>query len=292
MAERLRLAAPDGRVLDVELVGPGDGPALILHVGTPSAGKLFAPMARAGAERGLRHVTYSRPGYGESTRAPARSVADCAVDVVALADRLGIERFFTAGWSGGGPHALATAALLPDRVIAAATIASPAPRRAAGLDWYEGMGSENVEEFGAAESGEAQLQAYLEQHAPEIAHATGAELHAGLGDLLSEVDGGVLTGEFADYLASCFRAALSQGIWGWFDDDLAFVRDWGFDLGSTSVPVDIWHGGQDRFVAFGHGAWLAEHVSGATAHLHREHGHLSLVVGSYGGVLDALIAHG
>jgi pimeloyl-ACP methyl ester carboxylesterase len=285
------VAGPAGRLLEVEVYGPRDGHALIFQTGTPSAGKLFAPMVEAGTSRGLRHVAYSRPGYGRSERAAGRSVADCVADIVAIADRLGIERFYTVGWSGGGPHALASAALLAQRVIAAATLASPAPRHAEGLDWLMGMGAENIEEFGAADTGEEQLRTYLDQHAPELAHATGPDLHAALGDLLSEADGRVLTGEFADYLATCTRAALEHGIGGWFDDDLAFVRDWGVDLGAISVPVAIWHGGQDRFVPYAHGRWLAEHVAGATPHLRTDHGHLSLAIGSYGAVLDDLIAH-
>jgi pimeloyl-ACP methyl ester carboxylesterase len=176
-------------------------------------------------------------------------------------------------------------------VIAAATLARPAPRHADGLDWLMGMGADNIEEFGAADTGEKQLRAYLDRHAPELARATGPELHAALGDLLSEVNGRVLTGEFAEYLATWARAALKHGIWGWFDDDLAFVRDWGIDLGAISVPVAIWHGGEDRFVPYAHGRWLAKHVAGPTPRMHPDHCHLSLAIGSYDAVLDDLIAH-
>ena len=103
---------------------------------------MYAPLVELGAERGLRHVVYLRPGYGDSERCPGRAVADCAADTAAIADWLGVERFYTAGRSGGGPHALACAALLPDRVIAAATIAGVAPEDAEGLDWLAGMGQE------------------------------------------------------------------------------------------------------------------------------------------------------
>jgi pimeloyl-ACP methyl ester carboxylesterase len=291
VVDAIEVSGQAGRVLEVELYGPPDGPAVIFQTGTPSAGKLFASMVEAGARLGVRHVAYSRPGYGRSGRAEGRSVADCVEDVAAVADRLGIERFYTVGWSGGGPHALASAALLPERVIAAATLASPAPRNAERLDWLIGMAAENVEEFGAADAGEEQLRAHLDRHAPELAHATGPDLHAALGDLISEVDGRVLTGEFAEYLASSTRAGLEHGIWGWVDDDLAFVGDWGFDLGAISVPVAIWHGGEDRFVPYAHGGWLAEHIANATPHLYPHHGHLSLAVGSYDVVLDDLIAH-
>jgi pimeloyl-ACP methyl ester carboxylesterase len=210
--------------------------------------------------------------------------------VTSIVDHLGMDRFYVIGWSGGGPHALACAALMPDRVIAAATIAGVAPRDAEGLDWLAGMGEENIEEFGAAETGEQELRTYLEQHAAELTQATGPDLHAALGDLLSDVDKAALTGDFAEYLADASRHGLAHGIWGWFDDDVAFLKDWGFDVGATERPVTIWQGEQDRFVPFGHGRWLADHVSGARAELHPEHGHLSLAVASYDRILDSLLA--
>jgi pimeloyl-ACP methyl ester carboxylesterase len=290
MAERVEIAGPRGQ-LEVVLSGPDDGQALVFHTGTPSGGAMFPPLVDIGAERGLRHVVYSRPGYGRSDRCAGRSVADCAADVAAIADALGIERFFVAGGSGGGPHVLACAALLPERVIAAATIASVAPRFAEGLDWLAGMGEENLEEEAAAEAGEAQLLAFLEPFREKMMSATGSELYAVLGDLLSDVDRGVLTGEYADYLAEGGRAGLAPGVYGWFDDDLAFIRDWGFDVRDVSRPVTIWQGGQDRMVPPAHGEWLAAHVPGARARLLPDHGHLSLALALYGEILDDLIAN-
>jgi pimeloyl-ACP methyl ester carboxylesterase len=290
MFETVEIAASDGRRLEVQLAGPEDGQALIFHVGTPSAGRLFAPMVEAGSSRGVRHITYSRPGYGSSQRHAGRSVADGAADVAAIADELEIDRFMTAGWSGGGPHALACAALLGERVIAAASMAGVAPFHAEGLDWLDGMGQENLDEFGATAAGDAELVAYLEGAAPSMAAATGADLLAGFGDLISEVDRKTLTGDFAEYFATSTSAAVENGIWGWFDDDIAFYRDWGFDLRAMSRPVTIWQGGEDRFVPYAHGKWLAGNVAGARAQLHPEHGHLSLGVDSYGEILDELLA--
>jgi pimeloyl-ACP methyl ester carboxylesterase len=280
----------DGHRLEVELSGPDAGDVVIFHTGTPSAGVLFEPMIEAGEARGLRHVAYSRPGYAGSDRRAGRSVGDCAADVASIADQLGIERFYTVGWSGGGPHALACAALLGERVVAAATLASIAPRDAEGLDWLAGMGQENLEEFGAVESGT--LLRFLDKQAAEFVHATPEDIHQAFGDLVSPVDVASLTGEFAQYLSVAVRLALGRGIWGWADDDIAFVRDWGFSLESIERPVTIWQGGQDRMVPFDHGRWLAEHVAGATAELLPEEGHLSLTVGSYGRVLDGLLAAG
>lgn len=280
-----------GRRIEIEQTGPdGAGSVVFFHTGTPSAGVLFEPMVAAGAARGIRHVAYSRPGYAHSDRHAGRTVADCADDVTAIADRLGIDRFYTVGWSGGGPHALACAALLGDRVIAAATLASVAPRFAEGLDWLAGMGQENLDEFGAAESGT--LLRYLEGHASGFIHTTPEQIHQAFGDLVSPIDVESLTGEFAQYLCHAVKLALARGIWGWFDDDVAFVRDWGFALEEIERPVTIWQGGQDRMVPFDHGRWLADHVAGAKAQLRPEEGHLSLTVGAYGRVLDELLAAG
>jgi pimeloyl-ACP methyl ester carboxylesterase len=217
-------------------------------------------------------------------------IADCAADTLVIVEQLGAGRFYTAGWSGGGPHALACAALLSDRVLACATIAGVGPFGATGLDFLAGMGRENQEEFGAALAGPSQLQAYLERQAEVLAEVTGKQVAAALGDLVSPVDIGALTGDFAAYLATTFRRAVSAGIWGWFDDDLAFTRPWGFALEEVGVPVVVWQGGQDRMVPFGHGQWLAAQLPGARPRLLPEEGHLSIAVASFGEILDDLLA--
>jgi pimeloyl-ACP methyl ester carboxylesterase len=207
---------------------------------------MFAPLVDIGAQRGLRHVTYSRPGYASSDRCAGRTVADCALDVAAIADALDIE---------------------------AATIAGVAPLFAEGLDWLDGMGQENLDEVAAAEAGEEQLLGFLEPFREQIMSASGTELSAVLGDLLSEVDRSVLTGQCADYVANSERQGLARGVYGWLDDDMAFMRDWGFDVADVSRPVTVWQGAQDRMVPPGHGEWLAAHVPGARARLLPEHGH-------------------
>jgi pimeloyl-ACP methyl ester carboxylesterase len=280
---------PGGRSLEVSVSGPQQATPLVLHHGTPSERTQYPPFAQAAAARGLRLVTYSRPGYGGSSRQPGRAIADCAADTLAIVEQLGAGRFYTVGWSGGGPHALACAALLSDRVLACATIAGVGPFGVAGLDFLEGMGRENQEEFGAALAGPSELQAYLERQAQVLAGVTGEQVAAALGDLVSPVDVGALTGDFAVYLATSFRQAVSTGVWGWFDDDLAFTRPWGFALKEVGVPVMVWQGGQDRMVPFAHGQWLARQVPGARPRLLPEEGHLSIAVDSFGRILDDLL---
>ena len=290
MPERMTIPTPDGRELETELAGPADGEVLIYHDGTPTAGRLFAGHVDAGAERGLRHVTYWRPGYAGCGRQVGRTIADCARDVSTIADSLDAESVLVVGASGGGPHALACAALLGERVRAVATLGGVAPWDADGLDWLEGMGEENQEEFAAALAGAAELRAYLEGEGAKLTRASGPELYAALGDLVSEPDRAALTGEYAAYFADCVKAALARGVWGWFDDDLAFLRPWGFDLHAIATPVTIWQGEQDRFVPSAHGEWLGQHVGSARLELRPEHGHLSLQLDAYGEMLDDLLA--
>jgi pimeloyl-ACP methyl ester carboxylesterase len=280
-----QVGLPDGGSLEV-LADDGDREPLVFHWGTPSAAVWFEPLATAAARAGLRLVTYSRPGYAGSTPRPGRSVADAAADVAAILDAVGADTFVTMGWSGGGPHALACAALLPDRCVAATSLAGVAPYAADGLDWLAGMGPENVEEFSAAVEGERALTAALLKMATDLETIQGAEVAAALGGLVSDVDKRALSGEFADALAESLRRAVSAGVAGWRDDDLAFTRSWGFDLDSIRRPVAVWQGGQDRMVPFSHGQWLAAHIPPAHAHLYPDEGHLSLAVSS----LDRIVA--
>lgn len=290
--KRTQIELKDGRRLDVASAGPEDGTAVLFHTGTPGEGLVFDGLIEEGAKRGLRHISYSRPGYGHSARLPGRSVADCGADVEAIANAFGIDRFYTVGWSGGGPHALACAALLPGRTIAAATIAGVAPFQAAGLDWLAGMGEENVEEFAAARAGEEQLASYVEAQREGMGTTTAEELREGMGDLLSPIDQRMMSGEFARYIASIFNGAMVEGPWGWVDDDLAFLAGWGFDLAAIERPVSIWQGPEDRMVPYEHGKWLAEHVAGARPRLLDGEGHLSILIGAYGRVLEELVAAG
>jgi len=288
--QRSRISLRAGGVLDVAVAGPEDGIPLVFHHGTPNSLILFEPFIEATVKRGLRYLSYSRPGYGNSTRKPGRKVADCSRDTVEIIDQLGVDRFFVIGWSGGGPHALACAALLPQRVIAASTIASIAPWGSQNLNWLAGMGKENIEEFNAALAGPDELRLFLERVGPEFAQVTGEQIIAAFGDLVGDVDKAALTGEFGAFLAHNVREALHNGFWGWFDDDIAFISDWGFDLTLINVPVTVWQGAKDQMVPFAHGQWLAEHLPAVQARLLPEHGHLSLAVGSFSKILDDLIA--
>ncbi|WP_329479876.1 alpha/beta hydrolase [Kribbella sp. NBC_01484] len=280
----------DGRKLEYLIEGPADGIPLVFHHGTPGAAVRFAPLAEAAEWHGLRLVSPGRPGYGASTPQPGRSISDVAADVSSLLDAIGADRFLSIGLSGGGPHSLASAALLADRCIAAATLAGVGPANADGLDFVAGMGEENIAEFGAAFKGRAALEPLIEEQSSELAGAAPQDLAAAFGDLVSEVDKAAMTGPILDWLAASARRSVAESIAGWRDDDLAFVKDWGFRLDRITTPVAIWQGDQDRMVPEAHGHWLAAHVSGATFHFEADEGHLSLLNGIDRVVAD-LVAH-
>jgi pimeloyl-ACP methyl ester carboxylesterase len=286
--ERRLITMPDGRDLDVLLTGPPGGLPLVIHEGTPIGLVLYPPRVQAAQDRNLQVILTARPGYERSTPRPGRRVADVAADIAAVLDELGLDTFVTAGWSGGGPHALACAAVLPGRCLAAASVAGVAPYAADGLDWSAGMGPENIAEFKAAVQGQAALTEVLDAEADSLGTVTGEQVAASLGGIISAADKAALTGEFADYIAAGLRAAVSTGIAGWRDDDLAFVQDWGFSL--QGARVTIWQGGQDLMVPFAHGQWLAAHIPGARAHLLPGDGHLTLGGPGSGRVMDDLLA--
>jgi pimeloyl-ACP methyl ester carboxylesterase len=286
------VTTPDGRTLEVRIDGPGSGPTVIFHHGTPGAPVDLGPVVDAANRTGIRVVSYARPGYAGSTDHRGRSVADAAADAVAIADALGVDRFAAVGTSGGGPHALAGAALRPDRCVAVASVAGVAPRRAEGLDWVAGMGPENVEEFDYAERGFEALSGYLHGIRPHLAEVTPAEILTALAGLLPQVDRDALSGIVGDFMAASFRRAMSGGIAGWRDDDIAFVSPWGFDPAAITVPVAVWQGGVDLMVPAAHGAWLAATIPTAVAHLLPEHGHVSLTMAELPEILRDVCALG
>ncbi|MDX2358814.1 alpha/beta fold hydrolase [Dietzia sp. PP-33] len=270
----------DGRSLEVLDTGPQDGFPLVYHHGTPQGAVPFRILERAAAGLGLRVISYSRPGYGSSSPRPngatTAQVADDAADTQAVLDHLGIDEFLTIGWSGGGPRALACAALLPGRCLAAACCVGIAPADEYDGDIRDGMAEENVEEYTAVFAGVEALEEFLKTQTG-LFTVSADEVAVGLGALAPPVDRAALTGELAGYLAASVNAAGRQGIVGWRDDDLTHTRPWGFDLAEIRVPVAIWQGRLDAMVPFAHAEWLAANVAGARAHLVDGEGHLSLI---------------
>ena len=276
--------APDGRTLAVLEAGDPAGPAIVAHHGSPGAGRFYRTEVESAHERGLRLIAYDRPGFGGSSPHEGRVVADAAVDVAAILDALGVERFATYGSSGGGPHALACAALLGGRCAAAATLAGVGPADAPDLDWMDGMGEGNQAEFGAAREGRERLRAHLEADRDGIMAVAREQLIDAMRPHLSAVDARALTGELAEFLLGSFRTGLALGVEGWVEDDLAFTSPWGFDVGSIDVPVLVWQGDEDVMVPAAHGDWLRHHLPTAEGDALAGEGHLTLFVRRMGDV--------
>ncbi|MFF3694925.1 alpha/beta fold hydrolase [Streptomyces sp. NPDC002221] len=262
---RDRVCTADGRILTVELFGdPQGSPVFLLH-GTPGSRLEPAPRSMVLYHRRTQVIAYDRPGYGGSDRLQGRRVADAARDVAAIADRYGFERFAVVGRSGGAPHALACAALLPDRVTRAAALVTLAPPDAEGLDWFDGMAASNVlaYETGTADPDELAARfvvraAHIRENPVRLLDELRAELtHA---DRMVVKDAGVRA-----MLLRNYREALRTSAYGWIDDALAFCNPWGFDPSSIRGEVLLWHGEQDVFSPVGHYHWLAERIPGVTA---------------------------
>jgi pimeloyl-ACP methyl ester carboxylesterase len=259
-----RMHLPDGRAFDYSATGDPGRELLVFCVGTPGAVVDFPYVADAAAARGLRSVICSRPGYGGSTRNEGRTVADAAADTAALADHLGAERFLVAGWSGGGPTALACAALLPDRVPAVVTLAGTAPPVEAGEVWTAWFPRDQADEVRAlTRKPPAELAPEYEQAAQSFAGLTGEQLTISENQSAADRAALIEVPEVAEWLARSIQSAVSSGIWGWLDDDLAWAKPWGFDVADIRVPVIVRHGDEDGFVSIEQGRWLAAHIPGA-----------------------------
>ena len=272
-----RITAPDGRTLAVAEWGDPQGLPLIGVHGTPGSRISWWQDPTIYARHGLRRLTVDRAGYGDSTRHPGRSVVDFVRDIEAIADALGVQQFAISGGSGGGPHVLACAALLPDRVLRCLAQVSVAPYGEGGLDraaWMAGMTGGNIAEFEAAEVGEAAIRTVCEaERGPLLERLRAGDPNVLGGNYdLAEADREQMLRHQAPMSAQLL-AALEGGVDGWVDDDLAFVRPWGFDVADIRVPVRLVYGRADTLVPEAHGDWLAAHIPGVVVEV-SEVGHM------------------
>lgn len=266
------LTLKDGRKLEYfDNNVESDKAILFLH-GTPSDGSLWSHWLEE--IKTVRAISTSRAGYGLSDRHKGRSVADDLSDQAAVLDHFGIKSFVSIGWSGGGPHSLNMTR--DNRCKAAFTLAGVGEWGRADLDFLAGMGPENVEEFGAALNGEASITDWMEKNAVGMRSVTAEDLIAVLGGLIGDADKKALTPEVAAHDAAVFSRSLSVSFDGWIDDDLAFVRDFGFDISKIDKPVVLYQGDDDFMVPHAHSYWLEKHIPTAKLNFVPGHGHISL----------------
>ncbi|UUU42741.1 alpha/beta fold hydrolase [Streptomyces sp. NBC_00162] len=272
---RVEVKAEDGRLIVAEVWGAPDGVPVLLHHGMPGCRLGSALRDITEIRPDVRFFAYDRPGYGDSERAPGRTVADAAHDSAAVADALGVDTFAVVGRSGGGPHALACAALLPKRVTGTAALASLAPSDGTGLDWFGGMTPHNVEHFRLAVADPAALERRLTPRAAAISRDPGRLLEELRKELADDDLRVVADGRVRQSILENYRESLRVSAYGWLDDSLAFCRPWGFDPASIPGRVLLWRGGQDAFSPLGHFRWLSRHVPNRTAVLKPGAGHFA-----------------
>ena len=272
-----QITGPDGRSIEVATVGDPAGLTVFFHHGTPGAASLVKVFAHEAEQTGLFFVTMSRAGYGLSARDEGRRVSSVVSDARAVLDGLGREDYVAVGWSGGGPHALACAALDAPRCRGAWSLAGVVPIDV-DFDWTEGMGPENLEEFALAKAGGREYEGHVAAEAERFTHADAENIIELFGGLLCDEDKAALGEvEARTILADACRHAFDSGYGGFYDDDRAFFTPWGFDPASIEVPVNVWYGDQDLMVPPSHGAWLAKTIPHVKV-THKPHeGHLSLI---------------
>jgi len=266
------LKLKDGRDFDYISNDSQSEVGILFHHGTPGEctgwQKWFSELA------GIKAVAASRPGYGLSDRRRARTVASDIEDQSQLLEFLGINKFVSIGWSGGGPHAINMTR--HPNCVGAITLAGVGEWGNKDLNFLEGMGPENHEEFGAALNGEADIENWMQKNYPGFANVQGSDLIESFGGLIGDADKRALTPEVAEVDAKSFRRALTKGYYGWLDDDLAFVQSFGFDLSQVTKPVLVWQGDDDFMVPRAHSEWLAKHIPTAELNFVPGHGHISL----------------
>jgi pimeloyl-ACP methyl ester carboxylesterase len=266
----------DGRQVGVHVSGnPSDRPVVLFH-GMPGSRVGPVPSDQVLQDLGVFLVTFDRPGYGLSERLPGRRVADVAGDVREIADTLGLDEFAVLGRSGGAPHALACAALLPQRVSRAAALVSFAPCDAIGLDWFAGMVDSNVEDFKDAVTDPGSVAARLERKAAEI-RADPFSMVISLDAVMPESDRRVVAEPgLRRMLAATFAEAVRASADGWIDDNTALCVPWGFAVSDIRVPVLLWHGAEDIYSPAVHTRWLGDNISTATATIQPDAGHFGV----------------
>ncbi len=268
------LTLSDGRKVELLVAGKPQTHAVIFHHGTPGGSTTWETWLTEVEAQGGFAISYSRPGYGQSDRHEGRTVIDNAADIEEILKHFAISKIVSIGWSGGGPHCLADTTLFQS--VAAISIAGVGPFGASDLDFLEGMGEENHDEFGEAVRGPAAIEDWMKRNSLTLGGVVADDVIEAFGGLIGDADKKALNNGAAEGIAKSYRQSLETGYYGWMDDDLAFVEPWGFDLASISKPVELWQGNDDFMVPHAHGYWLEKNIPTAKLNFVPGEGHISL----------------
>jgi pimeloyl-ACP methyl ester carboxylesterase len=272
------------RRLAVKRWGSATGyPVFFMH-GTPGSRLSVHPDDEQLKRLGVHLITYDRPGYGLSDPHPGRAVADAADDVRAIADLFDIDEFAVIGQSGGGPHALACAALLPDRVTRVASLVALAPFDAIGLDWWSGMVQLNREQYSAALMGPRQLAQVIYPQVVAMRANPEHLVHRLEAEGSSEDRAALRDPDYRAAMVENITEAVTRSLDGWAADSMAFTRPWGFDPSWITIPTLLWHGTWDVFNPVSHARWLAEQIKGALLLLSERSSHLTAATVQLGAI--------
>ncbi|KRC89481.1 hypothetical protein ASE25_07735 [Terrabacter sp. Root85] len=276
---RSRVRLPDGRRLDVWLGGDPRGTPLVFFHGTPG-GRLQAALGDGAASRaGVRLVAFSRPGYGGSTDGPT-TLTSVGTDAGSVADALGIDAFAVLGVSGGGPYAVAAAAVLPQRVRVVGVVAGIGP----------------LLELDPSAAADPAVRAALAGDLDEaVALQDGAMTDRGRGSgpgARAKVRvGGFVSPEILEPWTGSGRPGVPS-YRGVSRDALAFTAGWDVDLGDVRAPVHLWYGDRDRTVGLEHGQWLHAHLPTSRLIVREGAGHLATLLAHWADVLTDLARDG
>lgn len=273
----MQVTLADGRVLEYLTLGDPRGRPVVLFPGTPATAGCGALLSDAATGSGVRLIAVSRPGYGASSASPP-GLAPVASDTVELLDGLGLDQVGVHGTSGGGPFALALAAVAPDRVGRVVVSAGPGSYlEVGGLSPAEAAAVARAE----AGDGEGAWRLFQAEAAEQFGDASGtsaAEFEArvfpsgapsqGYFDLHPEM--------FEVFVADMHRAV--QRLDGYLRDNLSWCGSWDIDLAAVTAPVLLSYGLDDFMVPSAHGEWLAARLPHAQLEV-RAGGHGDLTFG-------------
>lgn len=273
----------DGRRLGyAEFGDPRGKPVLFFH-GYPGSRWDGAETGHAAERVGVRLIAPDRPGMGLSDYQPKRRLLDWPIDVVELADALGLDDFAVIGYSGGGPHALACAFQLGTRLSAVGVISGVGPLTEPGA--LDGMVKNNIQLFQMARRTPWLLRLIFSLNRRmdtlKLMRAALPQMPAVDQDVMRQP--GVLAGIAKDY-----GEAFRQGTRGAVHEGALFASDWGFKLGEVTRPVQLWHGEQDINAPVAMGRFQACHLPQCQATFYPTDGHISIIVNHAAEILTAL----